>query len=282
MTTYAEMRKMLAQDKLAKLIESLHAATAHLDTDLNNQVINIAGRFSRINNQLNTGQVSHEEANMERSRVSAALLDVLNRLEGAYPDAFAQATTPPIRAAQHHSTSPAQQSRPTWPYILVGVMGSIIVLAIIGMMMEEKGTTEASNTGHYADSISAPVQRVEKKGAEPIREPAVDPQPDNSTSDAESFTRDDLVGAWQFTLSDGTTHVVTAIHFNANGSYQSSATMDGAIIGQDYGTWRLSGNTFYQNSASSGASNYQITWESEHQFTATDPSEGTFVTFTRM
>ncbi|HMX41142.1 MAG TPA: hypothetical protein PKD78_12465, partial [Saprospiraceae bacterium] len=136
MTTYAEMRKMLAQDKLAKLIETLHAATANLDADLNNQVINIAGRFSRINNQLNTGQVSHEEANMERSRISAALLDVLNRLQGAYPDAPAQVAAPSVRPPAR-AAAPAPQSRPVWPYVLAGVVGCIIVLAIIGMMMDQ-------------------------------------------------------------------------------------------------------------------------------------------------
>lgn len=281
MLNYAELRKLLAQDKLAKLVETLHAATARVDVDLNNQVVAIAGRLTRVNTQLNTGQISHEEANQERSRISAALLDIINQLEANYPNTqqqahYQQQTRPKPAVAQ------PQQSRAAWPYILLGVVGCIVVLAIVGNMMGggESAQPIGFDAGTVAEKNTLPSTQT---GSSPTRK-LTDERP--TTPSAESrpaaYSADDMVGTWKTLIAAEGMQVVAFARFNPDGTCHLEAYINQVLLNAEEGTWRLSGNTLYQNTPGGGADHSTIRWINRNQFQSANEDEGITIVYDRV
>ena len=284
MLNYAELRKFLAQDKLAKLIEALHTATSRLDADLNNQVVTIAGRLTRVTSQLNTGQISHADANQERSRISAALLDVINQLEANYP-----ATRQQPEQQQQRRVRPMaqpQQNRSTWPYVLAGVVGCIIVLAIIGNLANSDDSSSSlppntslqessnSNTGTLVTptkSGGSATQLTDERPAEPVEQPS-----------PSGYTADNLVGTWQTAFEESGIQAVAQIRYNSDGSYQSQVYINEGFMDSEIGTWQLSGSTLHQVSPNNGSTSSALTWINRNQFKAIDANEGITLVFSRI
>ncbi len=285
MLNYAELRKFLAQDKLAKLIEALHTATSRLDADLNNQVVSIAGRLTRVTGQLNTGQISHGDANQERSRISAALLDIINQLEANYP-----ATRQQPEQQQQRRVRPVaqpQQNRSTWPYVLVGVVGCIVVLAIIGNLANSDGSSSPSlppntslqessnsNTGTSVTptkSGGSATQLTDEQPAQPVDQPI-----------SSGYTAADLVGTWQTAFGENGYQAVAQIRYNGDGSYQSQVYLNEAFMDSEIGTWQLAGSTLHQVSPNNGSTSSTLSWTNRNQFKATDANEGITLVFSRI
>lgn len=291
MPTYAELRKLLAQDKLSKLIDTLLITTARLDTDLNNQVVAITGRLTRITGQLNTGQISHEEANQERSRISMALLDIINQLEAEYPGGGQQANYQQHRMQQAAAPAP---SRPIWPYILLGVVGCMIVLMVLGTMYNnnnnqnlslEPSTSlkESANANPNTGTSIKPTQSVGNPGttkftdeqpSEPVEQP--------TASRSAGYTASDLLGTWQTALSEGGNQMVFQIVFNGDGTYFLQGYVNGAFYNSETGSWQLSGNILHQISPNAGNNSSSLTWINRNQFKVVEPNEGITMTYTRV
>ena len=284
MLNYAELRKFLAQDKLAKLIEALHTATSRLDADLNNQVVTIAGRLTRVTSQLNTGQISHVEANQERSRISAALLDIINQLEANYP-ATRQQPEPQQSQRRVRPVAQPQQNRSTWPYVLAGVVGCIIVLAIIGNLANSDGSSSSlppstsfqepsnSNTGTSASppKSGGSATKLTDERPEPVERPI-----------SSGYSASDLVGTWQTAFGESGIQAVAQIRYNSDGSYQSQLSLNGEFVNSEIGTWQLSGSTLHQVSPNNGSTSSSLTWFNRNQFSATDADEGIALVFSRI
>lgn len=282
MLNYAELRKLLAQDKLAKLVETLHAATVRADADLNNQVVAIAGRLTRVNAQLNTGQISHEEANQERSRISAALLDIINQLEANYPNTQQQAHYQQQMRPKQAAAQP-QQSRAVWPYILLGVVGCIVVLAIVGNMMGsgESAQPTGLDVGTVAEKNTLPSTQT---GSSPARK-LTDERPATPTSESRpaAYSADDMVGTWRTLIASEGMQVVAFARFNADGTCHLEAYINQVLLNAEEGTWRLSGNTLYQSTPGGGADHSTIRWINRNQFQATNEDEGiTIIVYDRV
>lgn len=292
MPTYAELRKLLAQDKLSKLIDTLLIATARLDTDLNNQVVAITGRLTRITGQLNTGQISHEEANQERSRISMALLDIINQLEADYPAAGRPAGYQQQRVQQAVAPAP---SRPIWPYILLGVVGCMVVLMIIGTMYNNSNgvqnpsfepnaslkepTHPNSNTG----ASITPTQSATNPGtAKFTDEQPAEPVERSTDSRSAGYTASDLLGNWQTSFSEEGNQMVFHIQFNGDGTYFLQAHLNGVFYNSEAGRWQLSGNVLHQFSPNIGNTNNTLTWINRNQFKVIDPNEVITLTYTRI
>jgi hypothetical protein len=284
MLNYAELRKLLAQDKLAKLVEMLHAATARLDQDLNNQVVTIAGRLTRVNTQLNTGQISHEEANQERSRVSAALLDIINQLQSDYP-AAQQHTGYQQQQQRVRQATPPQQSRPVWPYILLGVVVSIVVLGIIGNMMESDSPVQpvGFDSGTVAEKTVSPAPQPARPTGGSTGEASkfTDEKPASNESASTGYSAADLVGAWEFSLSQEGGQVLAHLLLNSDGTCQSQVYLNSMLLPTESGTWRLEGSMFYQTSSTSTEVS-RLTWINRNQFRLTNPQEGVTIVLSRM
>ena len=285
MIHYAELRQLLAQDKLSKLTEVLQTATARLDVDLNNQVVTIAGRLARVANQLNTGQISYEESNKERTRISAALLDIINQLEANDPAARRQTThqayqQPTHQAYQQPVSRPEPQSRPVWPYILLGVVGCIIVLGIIGNMMNGDTGTNAIENKNPVPVTQIPSANNEHSKTKPADDMIVgESVKDLSASTTHSAA--DLVGNWQTTFSDGTYQIMAQARFDSDGTCFIAAYLNGTLLNSESGTWRLSNNVLYQNMPSGGASSSSLSWINRNQFKATSYEEGITLLYQR-
>lgn len=282
MLNYAELRKFLAQDKLAKLIEALHTATSRLDADLNNQVVTIAGRLTRVTSQLNTGQISHVEANQERSRISAALLDIINQLEANYP-ATRQQPEPQQSQRRVRPVAQPQQSRSTWPYVLAGVVGCIIVLGIIGNMMQSGDTSNLGASTALQESTAAPNTPTQPSTKQPSggTRKFTDQRPDPSTPASTGYSAGDLVGAWEFSAAESGVQMLVHIQLNNDRSFQSQAYLNGAAFSSDAGTWNLVGSMFHQNS-STGTEISRLSWISRNQFRLTNPEEGISIILSRL
>lgn len=287
MLNYAELRKLLAQDKLAKLVETLHAATARLDVDLNNQVVAIAGRLTRVNTQLNTGQISHEEANQERSRISAALLDIINQLQANYPNTSQQ---PGYQQQQQrtYQAQPPQQSRAVWPYLLLGAVVCIVLLAIVGNMMDSDSAVQpvgfdSGTVTEKTASPSTPATRSDRQVGESTGAASkfTDAKPAPNEPANTGYSAADLVGAWEFSAAENGVQVLAHLQLYPNGSCQTQVFMNGMLLSTESGTWSLAGSMFHQTS-SSGTEISRLTWISRNQFRLTNPQEGVTIVLSRI
>jgi len=282
MLNYAELRKLLAQDKLAKLVEMLHAATARLDQDLNNQVVTIAGRLTRVNTQLNTGQVSHEEANQERSRISAALLDIINQLQTDHP-AASQQSGYQQQQQRVRQAPPPQQSRAVWPYILLGGVVCIVVLAIVGNMMQSDVPTQPIGFDSGTVAEKTPVTQADRQtgGSTGAASKFTDDKPAPSQPVSTGYSAADLVGMWEFSISEDGMQMLVHLLVNADGSCRSDLYMNNALFSSEQGTWALVGTMFHQTT-SSGTEISRLTWINRNQFRLTNPQEGVTIVLSRM
>lgn len=259
MINYLELRKLLAQDKLSKVVDVLQATTARLDTDLNNQVVSTAGRLTRVTNQLNTGQINHEAANQERSRISAALLDIINQLEAGYPETRQPTAQQP---QQHRIWQPTQasQSRPVWPYVLLGIVGSIVVLTIIGNLGNgDTGTMPSTLTPSDQPSVTNGGGSATKLTDEPSA-------PAPASKKSVEYTAADLVGTWTASYSEDGAQLVVRVIFNGDGTILVGTSLNGVLLHSDSGTWQLVGNILHQNMITTGTNSSSIQWVNRNQF----------------
>lgn len=76
----ATLKTLLAKGELEKAIEQLLGYSENEDETLNSMALLLSARNTRINKQEHAGTASHQEANLERNRISAALTALIEEL----------------------------------------------------------------------------------------------------------------------------------------------------------------------------------------------------------
>ena len=74
-----QLRKYLAEDKLNLVLQQLQ--TFLKNSPQLDQAILQTARYNDIRGQINTGIISHENANMEKNKIRKALIELLNEIE---------------------------------------------------------------------------------------------------------------------------------------------------------------------------------------------------------
>ena len=77
----SELKTLLRKEKTDEVIERLLDLTEVKDKDLNNTVLLLSARLTRINNQENKGTISGGEAGIERNKINASLTNLIGDLE---------------------------------------------------------------------------------------------------------------------------------------------------------------------------------------------------------
>jgi hypothetical protein len=83
------LRKLLAEGKIKPVFAQLRQA-AQQDADWQNDIVLLSGRFATMERQNRQGTADPATLNIERSKIIAALLEMIEQLEPANPPA----TTP--------------------------------------------------------------------------------------------------------------------------------------------------------------------------------------------
>jgi hypothetical protein len=77
----SELKKLLAKEKTAEVIERLLALTEGKDDDLNNTLFLLSSRYNRIKNQEDKGIVTNSEAGIERNKINMALTNMIDDMD---------------------------------------------------------------------------------------------------------------------------------------------------------------------------------------------------------
>lgn len=76
----AELKNLLRKEKTEEVIERLLDHSENEDEELNNKVMLLSARFTRINNQEHKNVISNTEAGIERNKINEALVRVIDEL----------------------------------------------------------------------------------------------------------------------------------------------------------------------------------------------------------
>ena len=76
-----ELRELLASGKLRQAIQGVLALAQGLpDSDTYNQALHLSSRFSILQNSINMGLISTDQAQVQQAQISNAFLFLLNQL----------------------------------------------------------------------------------------------------------------------------------------------------------------------------------------------------------
>ena len=76
----AELKNLLRKEKTEEVIERLLDFSEGEDEELNNKVMLLSARFTRINNQEHKNVISNAEAGIERNKINEALVRLIDEL----------------------------------------------------------------------------------------------------------------------------------------------------------------------------------------------------------
>lgn len=76
----AELKNLLRKEKTEEVIERLLDLSEGEDEELNNKVMLLSARFTRINNQEHKNVISNAEAGIERNKINEALVRLIDEL----------------------------------------------------------------------------------------------------------------------------------------------------------------------------------------------------------
>lgn len=76
----AELKNLLRKEKTEEVIERLLDLSEGEDEELNNKVMLLSARFTRINNQEHKNVISNDEAGIERNKINEALVRLIDEL----------------------------------------------------------------------------------------------------------------------------------------------------------------------------------------------------------
>ena len=76
----AELKNLLRKEKTEEVIERLLDHSEGEDEELNNKVMLLSARFTRINNQEHKNVISNAEAGIERNKINEALVRLIDEL----------------------------------------------------------------------------------------------------------------------------------------------------------------------------------------------------------
>lgn len=75
-----ELKNLLRKEKTEEVIERLLDLSEGEDEELNNKVMLLSARFTRINNQEHKNVISNDEAGIERNKINEALVRLIDEL----------------------------------------------------------------------------------------------------------------------------------------------------------------------------------------------------------
>lgn len=76
----AELKNLLRKEKTEEVIERLLDLSEGKDEELNNKVMLLSARFTRINNQEHKNVISNAEAGIERNKINEALVRLIDEI----------------------------------------------------------------------------------------------------------------------------------------------------------------------------------------------------------
>lgn len=76
----AELKALIASGKTAKAIERLLDLSESTDSGTHNMALQLSGRLSQLERKENMGTIAHQDANIERNRISNAVIEAIDGL----------------------------------------------------------------------------------------------------------------------------------------------------------------------------------------------------------
>lgn len=133
--TLKNIRKLIAEDKLDKAFKELTILGENLNiTSLNNDGAILSGKFSGVEKDLNSGILKYEDFQIEKTRISKALTDLLSQIEDG---TIITPTIEPIPASTPviPPTPPVNQSiSKTLDYVFMGLVVTLFLTCIGGLI----------------------------------------------------------------------------------------------------------------------------------------------------
>ena len=75
-----ELKTLVAQDKIEKVLKILNATGDELDSDIKTQLILFQGRYSKLKTDNTNGILTPAELNMQKSRLRVSLLSIIDTI----------------------------------------------------------------------------------------------------------------------------------------------------------------------------------------------------------
>lgn len=129
--TLKNIRKLIAEDKLDKAFQELTVLGEDLNiSSLNNDGAILSGKFSGVEKDLNSGILKYEDFQIEKTRISKALTDLLSQIE----DGTIIKPTPAPKPVPSPTPPINGSVSKTLDYIFMGLVVTLFLTCIGGLI----------------------------------------------------------------------------------------------------------------------------------------------------